>query len=49
MQGSVLLQKEDCIKRHFIICYIAVLLAGIFQVRILKGRFGSPEIIKFMR
>ena len=45
----VFLQKEDCIKGHFLICYIAVLLVRILQVHILKGRFGSPEIMKFMR
>ena len=45
----VFLQKEDCIKGHFLICYIAVLLVRIFQVHILKGRFGTPEIMKFMR
>lgn len=45
----VFLQKEDCIKGHFLICYIAVLLVRIFQVHILKGRFGTPEIMKFMK
>ena len=45
----VFLQKEDCIKGHFLICYIAVLLVRIFQVHVLNGRFGTPEIMKFMR
>lgn len=44
----VSLQKEDCIKGHFLICYIAVLLVRILQVHVLKGRFGTPQLMKFM-
>lgn len=45
----VFVQKEDCIKGHFLICYIAVLLTRIFQVHILKNEYSSSSIIKFMK
>ena len=44
----VFLQKVDCIKGHFLICYITVLLVMIFQIHILKGRFATQRIM-FMR
>ena len=45
----VFLQKEDTIKGHFLICYIAVLLERILQFKILKNRYSTTEIFDFIR
>lgn len=45
----VFLQKEERIKGHFLICYLAVLLERIFQFHILKNEYSSSEIIKFIK
>ena len=45
----VFLQKEERIKGHFLICYLAVLLERIFQFHILKKEYSSNEIIKFIK
>lgn len=45
----VFLQKEESIKGHFLICYIAVLLERIFQFHVLKNKYNSSEIIKFIK
>ena len=45
----VFLQKEDSIKGHFLICYLAVLLQRIFQFKILKNLHSSEEINKFLK
>ena len=45
----VFLQKEDSIKGHFLICYLAVLLQRIFQFKILKNQHSSEEINKFLK
>ncbi len=45
----VYLQKEETITGHFLICYLAVLLTRILQLKILKGKHGSEEIFEFMR
>lgn len=45
----VFLQKENSIKGHFLICYLAVLLERIFQFKVLKDRFCSCQIYEMMR
>ena len=45
----VFLQKEDSIKGHFLICYISVLLTRILQFKRLGNRYGTPELMKFIR
>ena len=45
----VFLQKEERIKGHFLICYLAVLLERIFQFHVLKKEYSSNEIIKFIK
>lgn len=44
----VYLQKRDTITGHFLICYLAVLLTRLFQIRILNDGFGTEEIFDFM-
>lgn len=45
----VFLQKENSIKGHFLVCYLAVLLERIFQFKVLKSRFSSSQIYEMMR
>ncbi len=45
----VFLQKEETIKGHFLICYLAVLLQRIFQFKILNNQYSSEEICKFFK
>ena len=45
----VFLQKENTIKGHFLICYIAVLLERIFQFIILKNKYSTHEIFNFIK
>jgi transposase len=45
----VFLQKEDSIKGHFLICYLAVLLERILQFKILGDQYSTSEIFKFIR
>ena len=45
----VFLQKENTIKGHFLICYLAVLLERIFQFKVLENRYSTSEIMKFVR
>ena len=45
----VFLQKENTIKGHFLICYIAVLLERIFQFYYLQNQFSSETIYEFFR
>ena len=45
----VFLQKEDSIKGHFLICYLAVLLERILQFKILDNRYAATEIFDFIR
>ena len=45
----VFLQKEDSIKGHFLICYLAVLLERILQFKILDNRYPTTEIFDFIR
>lgn len=45
----VYLQKEDTIKGHFLICYIAVLLERLLQFKVLENRYSTSEIYDFIR
>ena len=45
----VFLQKENSIKGHFLICYIAVLLERILQFKVLKNEYSASEIFEFFR
>lgn len=45
----VFLQKEDSIKGHFLICYLAVLLERIFQFKVLNNKYSTSEIYNFIR
>lgn len=45
----VFLQKEDSIKGHFLICYIAVLLERILQFKVLDNKYSSSEIFNFIK
>lgn len=45
----VFLQKPDSIKGHFLVCYIAVLLLRLLQVKVLGNRYSSEEIMEFAR
>lgn len=45
----VFLQKENSIKGHFLICYLAVLLERIFQFKILNNQYSTHQIMKFIR
>ena len=45
----VFLPKENSIKGHFLICYLAVLLERIFQFKILDNQYSTHQIMKFIR
>ncbi len=45
----VFLQKEEPIKGHFLICYLAVLLERILQFKILENQYSSSEIFDFIK
>lgn len=45
----VYLHDHDRIKGHFLVCYTTVLLERIFQILILKDRFGNHAISDFIR
>ncbi len=45
----VYLQKEETIKGHFLICYLAVLLLRLFQFNILENAYCTEEIMSFIR
>lgn len=45
----VYLQKHDSIVGHFLICYIAVLLLRLLQVKFLNDKYGSEEVMSFTR
>lgn len=45
----VFLQKEHTITGHFLICYLAVLLTRLFQVKTLKNEYCTEEIFDFMK
>lgn len=45
----VYLQKEDSIKGHFLICYLAILLMRLIQFKDLNNEFSTNDILNFMR
>jgi transposase len=45
----VFLQREDSIKGHFLICYIAVLLERILQFKVLENKYSASEIFDFVK
>lgn len=45
----VYLQKENSIKGHFLICYVAVLLERLLQFKILKDKYSTSVIYEFIR
>ena len=45
----VFLQKEDCIKGHFLVCYIAILLERLLQFKVLENRYPATVIFDFMK
>lgn len=45
----VFLHKEECIKGHFLICYIAVLLERIFQFKVLDNKYSASDIFEFIK
>ena len=45
----VYLQRPERIKGHFLVCYIAILVTRILQFIYLNNKFGTPEIIEFLR
>lgn len=45
----VYLQKENSIKGHFLICYIAILLTRLIQFKDLDNEFCTNDILNFMR
>ncbi|MGN0776411.1 MAG: IS1634 family transposase [Candidatus Ventricola sp.] len=45
----VYVQKEETIKGHFLICYIAVLLERLLQLKVLGGRFCTEAIMELAR
>lgn len=45
----VYLQKEETIIGHFLICYLAVLLSRLLQLKILKNEYCSEKIWDFIR
>lgn len=45
----VFLQKENTIKGHFLICYLAVLLERILQFKVLNNQYSTSQIMKFVR
>jgi len=45
----VFLQKEEAIKGHFLICYLTVLIERILQFKVLKNRYSTNEIFRFIK
>ena len=45
----VFLQKEETIKGHFLICYLAVLLERIFQFKVLGNSYSTHDIFQFFK
>lgn len=45
----IYLQKPETITGHFLICYIAVLLIRLLQVKILNDQFSSEDIMGFIK
>jgi hypothetical protein len=45
----VYLQKQSTITGHFLVCYLAVLLVRLLQLKVLGDRFCSEDIMSFCR
>lgn len=45
----VFVQREDTIKGHFLICYLAVLLERIFQFKVLENKYPASGIFNFIK
>ena len=45
----VYLQKEETITGHFLICYLAVLLARLLQIHVLEDAYKTQDIFHFIR
>ena len=45
----VYVQKEETVKGHFLVCYIAVLLERLLQLKVLDGRFCTESIMELAR
>ena len=45
----VFLQKQSTITGHFLICYLAVLLVRLLQVKVLGDRFSSEDVMGLCR
>jgi len=45
----VFVQKEEAIKGHFLICYIAVLLERVLQFKVLQNKYSTSEIFDFIK
>jgi transposase len=45
----VFVQREETIKGHFLICYLAVLLERILQFKILENKYSTSDIFRFIR
>ncbi|EWC93815.1 hypothetical protein HMPREF1492_0539 [Atopobium sp. BS2] len=43
---SIYVQKEKTIRDHFLICYIAVLLEWLLQLKVLQGCFSAEEVME---
>ena len=43
---SIYVQKEKTIRDHFLICYIAVLLEWLLQLKVLQGCFSADEVME---
>ena len=45
----VFVSTEECIKGHFLICYLSVLLERIFQFKVLDNKYSSSDIFNFLK
>lgn len=45
----VFLQKQETIKGHFLICYLAVLLERIIQFYILNNQYSASDLFRFFK
>jgi len=41
--------RADHIKAHFLICFIALVIARILEIKVLKGKYPSSRIIENLR
>lgn len=45
----VYLQRQSTITGHFLVCYLAVLLVRLLQVKVLGGRYSSEDVMGLCR